>query len=148
MTKENDTVLTGILRHPITSLRSCSLGVITSSHLDWKDHIARIVDLSITGVGIESSGDRYRAGINSLPLSRDKELLVQERIAVMRPNEPIHNPEVIISTILESMTRGETGSQGTPDRPDPEDLKALRSAEETSNEEDLIAGLRDMLTSL
>jgi hypothetical protein len=34
--------------------RDCSLGVITFDNLEWTDHSARIVDLSATGLGIES----------------------------------------------------------------------------------------------
>ena len=137
--------------------------------------IAHVIDLSRYGMGIESDQPlepgfvwfkdriggfkggllvwgrqregKYRAGVKFVPLSRDKELLVQEQIAMMRPNQPIHNPEVIIATILESMTRSETEDQVTPDRP-PQDLKALRSPEESSKEQDLIAQLRDMLSSL
>jgi len=131
--KENDSTPTGILRHPITSLRSCSLGVITSSHLEWKDHIARIVDLSITGVGIESSemippgfvwfkesvgghkygmltwcqarGDRYRAGINFVTLSRDEEQYVQEQVRRVKPHTPLRDPLQIITAMIESFKK-------------------------------------------
>ena len=163
-------------RYEVVQRRDFTLWVIPFKSLECAIVVAHVVDLSKYGVGIESDqplepgfvwfkdriggfkggllvwgrqkDGKYRAGIKFVALSRDKELLVQERIAMMRPHQPIHNPEVIISTILESMTRGQTGDQGTPDRPDPEDLKALRSAEETTKEEDLIAQLRDMLSSL
>ncbi len=133
MIKENDNISRGILRHHITSLRSCSLGVITSSHLEWKDHVAKIVDLSITGVGIETSekispgliwfkesvsghkygvlswcksiGDRYRAGINFVTLSRDEEQYVQEQVRQLKPHTPLHDPRQIISTMIESLKK-------------------------------------------
>jgi hypothetical protein len=138
--------------------------------------VAQVVDLSRYGVGIESNqqlepgfiwfkdriggfkggllvwakkvGTKYRAGIKFVPLSRDKELLVQGRIDAIRPHQPLHDPEVIISTILESMTRDQTGGQKAPDQAATKDLKALRSGEITPTEEDLIAQLRAMLTSL
>ncbi|MEK6743565.1 MAG: PilZ domain-containing protein [Nitrospirota bacterium] len=138
MTKGNDTGRTGILRHPITSLRSCSLGVIISSHLEWQDHIARIVDLSITGVGIESSvmippgfvwfnesvggnkygvltwckphGDQYRAGINFVTLARDEEQYIEEQVKQLKPHTPLRDPRQIISTMIESLKR----SRGWP----------------------------------
>jgi hypothetical protein len=132
--KENDnTTTTSILRHPIASLRSCSLGVITSCHLEWKDHIARIVDLSITGVGIESSemippgfvwfkesvgghkygmltwckarGDRYRAGINFVTLSRDEEQYVQEQVRRVTPHTPLRDPLRVIAAMIESFKK-------------------------------------------
>ena len=133
MRKENDTIRRGILRHPITSLRSCCLGVITSSRLDWKDHIARIVDLSITGMGIESgeiippgfvwfkesvgghkfgvltwckpSGDRYRAGINFVTLARKEELYVQEQVRQLKPHTPLRDPLRIIAAMIESFKK-------------------------------------------
>jgi hypothetical protein len=163
-------------RYEIVQRREFTLWVIPFKSLECASLIAHVVDLSKFGAGIESDQSlkpgfvwfkdriggfkagllvwgrqkdgKYRAGVKFVPLSRDREQLVQEQILAMRPNHPIHNPEVIISTILESMTRGETMSQGTPDRRDPEDLKALRSAEETPSEEDLIAQLRAMLSSL
>jgi hypothetical protein len=163
-------------RYEVVQRRDFTFWVIPFKSLECVILIAHVVDLSKYGVGIESDqplepgfvwfkdriggfkggllvwsrqkDGKYRAGVKFIPLSRDKELLVQERIAVMRPNQPIHNPEVIIATILESMTRSETGGSAPPDQPDPVDLKALRSAEETSKEEDLIAQLRDMLSSL
>jgi len=137
LAKENDTSHPGILRHPIKSLRSCSLGVITSSHLEWKDHVALIVDLSITGVGIEASekispgfvwfkervggykygvlrwckpsGDRYRAGINFVTLSRDEEIYVQEQVRQLKPHTPLRDPLQIIAAMIESLkkSRGE-----------------------------------------
>ena len=163
-------------RYEVVQMRDFTLWVIPFKSLECATLIAHVVDLSKYGVGIESEqplepgfvwfkdriggfkggllvwsrqhDGKYRAGVKFVPLSRDKELLVQERIAVMRPNQPIHNPEVIIAAILEAMTRSEAGSQATPYRPDTADLKALRAAEDTSKEEDLIAQLRDMLSSL
>ena len=163
-------------RYEVVQRREFTLWVIPFKSLECAILVAHVVDLSTYGVGIESEqplkpgfvwfkdriggykggllvwgrqkDGKYRAGVKFVPLSRDKELIVQEQISMMRPNQPIHNPEVIISTILESMTRGDTGVMGTPELADPQDLKARRSAEETPSEEDIIAQLRNMLSTL
>jgi len=137
LAKENDSIRRSIPRHPITSLRSCTLGVITSSRLEWKDHIARIVDLSITGVGIESSemvppgfvwfkecvgghkygvltwckprGDRYRAGIHFVTLSRDEEQYVQEQVKLLKPHTPLRDPLQIIAAMIEAVKKDHVG---------------------------------------
>jgi len=163
-------------RYHVDKRRELSLCIIPFKSLVCAVAVAHVVDLSRYGLGIESdqqlepgfvwfkdriggfkggllvwakkAGTKYRAGIKFVPLSRDKELLVQGRIDAIRPLQPLHNPEVIISTILESMTQDQTGGQKTPDQVAPEDLKALRSGEKMPTEEDLIAQLRAMLTSL
>ena len=163
-------------RYQVVQRREFPLCIIPFKSLVCAVAVAHVVDLSRYGVGIESHqqlepgfvwfkdriggfkggllvwakkvGTKYRAGIKFVPLSRDKELLVQDRIDAIRPLQSLHNPEVIISTILESMTQDQTGGQKTPDQAAPEDLKALRSGEKTPTEEDLIAQLRAMLTSL
>jgi hypothetical protein len=164
------------LRYQVVQRRDYSLCVIPFKSLQCTVLIAHVIDFSKNGVGIESdqqlepgfvwfrdrisgfkggllvwgkrAGEKYRAGIKFVPLSRDKELLVQERISMMRPHQPIHNPEVIISTILDSLTRTEPGGRKSPDQPEADDQRALRSGDETPTEEDLIAELRAMLSSL
>ena len=163
-------------RYHVDKRRELSLCIIPFKSLVCAVAVAHVVDLSRYGLGIESdqqlepgfvwfkdriggfkggllvwakkAGTKYRAGIKFVPLSRDKELLVQGRIDAIRPLQPLHNPEVMISTILESMTQDQTGGQKTPDQVAPEDLKALRSGEKMPTEEDLITQLRAMLTSL
>jgi hypothetical protein len=163
-------------RYQVVQRREFPLCIIPFKSLVCAVAVAHVVDLSRYGVGIESHqqlepgfvwfkdriggfkggllvwakkvGTQYRAGIKFVPLSRDKELLVQGRIDAIRPLQSLHNPEVIISTILESMTQDQTEGQKMPDQAAPEDLKTLRSGEKTPTEEDLIAQLRAMLTSL
>jgi hypothetical protein len=122
-----------VQRQPISVKRDCVLGIITFKQLEWKDHIAQIVDLSKKGVGIESithlepgfvwfkdrvggykggvlvwskqHGTRYRAGIKFLFLSRDAEQSVQERLARLKPHTPLRDPEEIIATLMESIDR-------------------------------------------
>ena len=163
-------------RYHVDRQREFSLCIIPFKSLVCAVAVAQVVDLSKYGLGIEShqqlepgfvwfkdriggfkggllvwakkSGAKYRAGIKFVPLSRDKERLVQDRIDAMRPFQPLQDPGVIISTILAAMTRDQTGEQRTPDPASPADLQALRSGEDTPTEEDLIAQLRNMLASL
>ena len=122
-----------VQRQPISVKRDCVLGIITFKQLEWKDHVAQIVDLSKKGVGVESishlepgfvwfrdrvggykggvlvwskqHGDRYRAGIKFLFLSRDAEQAVQERLARLKPHTPLRDPEEIIANLMESIDR-------------------------------------------
>jgi hypothetical protein len=125
-----------VQRQPIIIKRDCVMGIITFKQLEWKDHVAQIVDLSKKGVGVESTthlepgfvwfkdrvagykggilvwskqrGARYRAGIKFLFLSRDAEQSVQERLARLKPHTPLRDPEEIITTLLmESIDRNE-----------------------------------------
>jgi len=41
-------------RRSISRERVCSIGVISFNNLDWSDHLVKIVDFSVTGIGIES----------------------------------------------------------------------------------------------
>jgi len=164
-------------RYQVVQRREFPFCIIPFKSLVCTVAVAYVVDLSRYGVGIESgqplepgfvwfkdriggfkggllvwgkkTGTTYRAGIKFVPLPRDKELLVQNRIDAIRPLQPLPNPEALISTILESMTQDRTGQKtAEQDQAQPEDLKALRSGEKTPTEEDLIAELRAMLSSL
>lgn len=131
MTKKESAIQRGIQRHSITSPRACSLGVIAFNQLKRTDHIVQIVNLSIVGVGIEStekiepglvcfkesvgghkfgvltwikrSEDRYRGGINFVTLSLDKEQYIQEQIRQSRPHRSVSDPENIIASLLDSI---------------------------------------------
>jgi hypothetical protein len=109
------------------------MGVITFQQLEWKNHDAQIIDISIIGVGIESSqqiepglvwfkeriggyksgvlmwskqsGPLYRAGIKFVPLSRDEEAYVQEQVKQSLPLKRVHDPARIISTLIESVKK-------------------------------------------
>jgi len=133
-------------RYHVDKRREFSLCIIPFKSLVCAVAVAHVVDLSRYGLGKnpisswnrfrlvqgpdrrvqgrparlgQKVGTKYRAGIKFVPLSRDKELLVQGRIDAIRPLQPLHDPEVIISTILESMTRDQTGGQTTPDQAAP-----------------------------
>ena len=124
-----------VQRQPITVKRDCNLGIITFKQLEWKDHVAHVVDLSKKGIGVESIsylepgvvwfkdrvgghrggvlvwskqlGTKYRAGIKFLPLSRDEERSVQEHLSRSKPHTPLRDPEKIIATLMESIDRNE-----------------------------------------
>jgi len=164
------------LRYQVVQLREFPFCIIPFKSLVSAVMVAHVVDISAKGVGIESGqqlepgfvwfrdriggfkggllvwskqvGGKYRAGVRFVPLSREKELLVQDRITSVHPLQPLHNPEVVISTILEAMTQDKTEGVTTPDQLSRNELKTMRSAEGTPTEDDLIAQLRAMLTSL
>lgn len=120
-------------RHAISTQRVCCLGIISFRHLMWTDVRAQVVNLSVTGVGIESDmrldpgfvwfkdrvgghrggvlmwsrqqDGRYRAGIRFVPLSRNEEQYVQEQVARSRPHMPVRDPEAIINTIIHSLKK-------------------------------------------
>jgi hypothetical protein len=122
-----------VQRHPITVKRDCILGIISFKQLEWKDHVAHIVDLSTKGIGVESIaylepgfvwfrdrvgghksgilvwskqiGAKYRAGIKFLAISRDAERSVQERLSGSKPHTPVRDPETIVATLMESIDR-------------------------------------------
>lgn len=128
--KRNDR---GIQRHPIAMQRVCCLGIITFRQLEWMEVCANVVNLSVTGVGIESEarlepgfvwfkdrvgghrggvlmwskqeGGRYRSGIKFVNLSRDEEQYVQEQVAWSRPHTQVRDPQAIIDTIIHSLKK-------------------------------------------
>ena len=163
-------------RYQVVQLREFPLTLIPFKNLVSTDLVAHVIDISKQGVGIESdhplqpgfvwfkdringfkggllvwakpSGARYRAGVKFVPLSHSREQLVQDRMTSTQPRQPPINPEVIISTILEAMTEDRKDGLPGPDKPETRDVQALRADRETPTEEDLIAQLRSLLSSL
>lgn len=137
MAEKREKIVRGIRRHAITSHRSCSLGVITGNRLERTDHQVRIVDLSIIGMGIESdepidtgfvafservgghkygllmwckpAGDRYRAGINFVTLSRKDEEYIEEQMQHSGPHRPLRDPLLIISSMIQALKKDRSG---------------------------------------
>jgi hypothetical protein len=123
----------GVQRYPVTSQRDCSMGIITFQQLAWNDHHAQLVDISVVGIGIESSqridpglvwfkeriggyksgvlmwsrqcGDGFRSGIKFVSLSRHEESYLQEQVLTAVPREPVRDPQQIISAIMESVKK-------------------------------------------
>ncbi len=115
------------------TLRSCALGVVTGDSLERTDHIVRVVDLSVTGAGIESSeridpgfvwfkdrvgghkygvltwsrknGEQYRAGITFVTLSRTDKLYVQDQLRHSLPLERFQDPLQVIEAIIASVKK-------------------------------------------
>ncbi len=121
------------IRQLITVHRDCVLGLISFKHLEWKDHLAQIVDISRSGVGIESAtriepgfvcfnhrlgghlsgvllwskqlGGKYRGGIRFVPLSSTQESWIREQISASPMHRPVRDPRAIIETIIESLQK-------------------------------------------
>jgi len=120
-------------RHPVAVQRDCSLGVITFDNLEWTDHSARIVDLSATGLGIESdrplepgiiwfkdcvygqkcgvlvwckqSGVGYRAGIQFVNLNQAEEEYLRKQVERSQPCTPLQDPERIVATLIDYLRK-------------------------------------------
>ncbi len=127
-----------IQRHSIATQRDCSLEVITFDEQARTDHLVQLVDLSVTGVGIESSkrvdpglvwfrdrvggykcgviawskqnGERYRAGIQFVSLTRDEEQYIQEQVRQSRPYGPLRDPQQLIATMIASLKKDRRGN--------------------------------------
>jgi len=122
-------------RYPLAIQRDCSLCIITFKDLAWSDHVAYLKDFSANGVGVESekridpgfvwfrdrvgghrggvmmwseqAGYNFRAGIQFLSLSREAEQFVEDQVGLLRAHQPLQQPEAIMSTIMESLGRGQ-----------------------------------------
>ncbi len=120
-------------RHSVALQRDCSLGVITFDNLEWMDHCARIVDLSATGLGIESerplepgiiwfkdcvygqkygvlvwckqSGLGYRAGIQFITLNQAEEECLRKQVEHSQPCGPLQDPERIVATLVDYLRK-------------------------------------------
>jgi hypothetical protein len=120
-------------RHPVAVQRDCSLGVITFEGLEWTDHIAKIVDLSATGIGIESdqpiepgiiwfkdcvygqkcgvlvwckqNGFRYRAGIQFVDLNHADEEYLRRQVARSQPRQPIEDPQRVVASLIDYLRK-------------------------------------------
>jgi hypothetical protein len=125
----------GIQRYSVASQRTSCLGVITFGHLMRTEHVVRIVNLSVVGVGIESSeriepglvcfkervvghkfgvltwsrqnGDQYRAGINFVTLPHEQEVYLLKQAEQARPGRMLRDPEKVIAALLDSI-KGKT----------------------------------------
>ena len=112
-------------RQPTDIQRRCSMGLLSFTHLDRSDHVVRIVDISSSGMGVESdeqmepglvwfynsvedyrSGillwsrkqdDRYRSGIRFLSLTDEDERLLRYWPPCPGKLRPCLDPEELIS---------------------------------------------------
>ncbi len=123
---------------PKTEESSSSLSVVSFKDINWEDNIVNIINISETVVRVESDrpmepgfvwfndrvrghkggiliwcqqfGERYRAVIRLVPLTREEERIVQERAVRSSGHRPRRSPEEIIATLTESMKRNSTSS--------------------------------------
>jgi hypothetical protein len=121
----------GIQRYRVTSLRTYSLDVIAFNQSMRTEHVVRIVDISVIGVGIETNeriepglicfreqiggqkygvlvwskqkSDKYRAGMQFVILSPEEEAYLQEQFKQSTPCQSIRDPDKIIASLLESV---------------------------------------------
>jgi hypothetical protein len=117
-------------RQPIMVKRDFELGIFMSKQLDRTDHHASIVDISNSGVGIESNspmepglvwfrhriwgqhsgvllwckqvGTLYRSGIRFAPLPHDAELNTQNQVA-QSGREPLKDLTQLVAMQLASI---------------------------------------------
>ncbi len=106
------------------------MSVISFKHLEWTEHIAKIVDKSPHGIGIEARNkmepgfvwfsekfdgrrggllmwskqldDRYRGGIKFVPLSPDDEQYIQKKLD---ESGLLKDPTIIADTILNALRK-------------------------------------------
>jgi len=118
---------------PVTSELDCSLNIISFHNLVREDHITRIIDRSIVGIGIETDhpihpgivwlrehvygskcgvlmwchqiGDLYRCGIRFVSVTRAEEDFFQYQINQARPSEKIWDPDQIILRLNDCMLK-------------------------------------------
>jgi hypothetical protein len=125
-------------RHPVAVQRDCSLGVITFEGLEWTDHTAKIMDLSATGIGIESdqpiepgiiwfkdcvygqkcgvlvwckqNGPRYRAGIQFVDLNHEEEEYLRRQVERSRPRQPLEDPHRVVASLIDYIRKDREGT--------------------------------------
>jgi len=131
---ENEKKMTrGIQRYRLTSPRAYSLDVIGFAQSTRTEHLVRIVDISVVGVGIELSEriepglvhfkepvggqkfgvlvwsnqreDRYRAGIKFVVLSSEEEVHILEQVKQPDLDVAPRAPDKIIASLLESIQK-------------------------------------------
>ena len=116
-------------RQPLMVKRDCAMDVIKFKELDRTDHRGHIVDISKSGVGIESNtpmepgfvlfrnriwgqhsgvllwsrqvGTQYRSGIRFVPLPHDAAVGADIQSVHSGPREPLKDLEKIVKMMIE-----------------------------------------------
>ena len=111
--------------------QDCRLGVIAFENLVWTEHSVKIIDLSVTGIGIETerqiepgiiwfkehvygqrcgflvwcnkSGDRYRGGIQFVSLTRADEEYLRRQVNQVQPLEPFQDPNRLLAKMMDGI---------------------------------------------
>jgi hypothetical protein len=122
-------------REPVADTKAYWMSVISFKRLDWTDLIAKVVDVSPQGVGIEARSkidpgfvwfsekvdglqggllmwskqrdSKYRGGIRLVSVTPDEAKKIQEKVSKAGP---LKDPIVIVDTILESLKKSGGGS--------------------------------------
>ncbi len=118
-------------RHPVNAARCCSLRVITFEGFEWISHSTQIVDISMTGVGLESDrpikpgiilfkeciwgykfgtlvwckrcGVRYGAGIQFVRLNRREEEYLKRDMKRSQSDQLSLDPEKQVEALVEDI---------------------------------------------
>ena len=121
----------GVLPYEFTSPRACSLDVVAFDPPVLTEHLVRIQDLSVVGLGITSlepinpglvcfrepvAGqkygviiwcklciDKYRTGIRFVILPSEEEAFLKEQVKQSQPFNVLQDPDKIIANLLESI---------------------------------------------
>jgi hypothetical protein len=111
--------------------QDCRLGVIAFENLVWTEHGVKIIDLSVTGIGIETerqiepgiiwfkehvcgqrcgflvwckkSGDRYRGGIQFVTLTRADEEYLRRQVNQVQPLESFQDPDRLLAKMMDGI---------------------------------------------
>jgi hypothetical protein len=122
-------------RIPAADIKAYWMSLVSFKRLDWSDLIAKVVDTSPLGVGIEAGrkidpgfvwfsesidghqggllmwsrqhDSKYRGGIRLVPVTPDEAKSIQEHISKAGQ---MKDPIVIVDTILESLKKSGGGS--------------------------------------
>ena len=142
------------MRQTLSEERACAMGVITFDQLDWTDYHASIVDISRSGVGIESNartepgfvwfrnpiwgqqsgvllwskqvGTRYRSGIRFASLPHDAEAFVKNQVAGTTTREPLKDLEKVVKMMVEQIKEDAGLGRGMILRPGEDGAKSRR----------------------
>jgi hypothetical protein len=128
LTEKRNNQGTGVKRRPISKERVCSLGVISFDNLEWSDHLVKVVDFSVIGIGVESDGPIdpgiiwfneslygqrcgllvwckktgicYRAGIKFISFTREQEEYLRQQVERIQHVKRLQDPDNIIARMI------------------------------------------------
>jgi len=132
MTEKRLTQRKEIKRHSVNSERYCTLRAVSCRDLNCTDQQVKIVDLSITGIGVEcdrplepgivwfkesvygqkcghivwqkKNGSRYRVGVEFISLSRLEEDYLRQQLEPVAQGTAMQDPQEIIPKVLAAVS--------------------------------------------
>jgi hypothetical protein len=133
MSKEN--YQNRLKRHVVATAHSCSMGVLTFENREWTSHVAHPVNVSMTGLGVESEhpiepgiiwfkegvwghrcgvlvwckneGGRYRAGIQFVPLDQREEEYLRQHVEQAQSSGPLEDPERFVEALMDHFRKSQ-----------------------------------------